>query len=150
MSRRHCSNYRRLFKALINCWINNRDVDQPASATQHIRFSDCLQIPDHIATLKIYSRSTRLVQDPLDSLPPRTIGQLSLHFRYSMDFLNSPIIYCQMKIDISNIPSGLCHLCRVNVTSRPSKSLWNRHDYLSCNHILAISQFLEYAIIKPS
>ena len=33
----------------IKCDLINQDIDHLASATQYIRLSDCLQIPDHKA-----------------------------------------------------------------------------------------------------
>ena len=46
----------------VNCWLNNQDIDHPASVNWHIRFSDHLQITGHTAPPMTYSENQDLHQ----------------------------------------------------------------------------------------
>ena len=72
----------------VNHRFNNRDIDHPASATRHVRFSNRLQIPGHTTTI-----TTRCRQELLDN---RIYTFDSTEFRHRGHYiLNVWTVFCR-------------------------------------------------------
>ena len=115
-------------KCPVNCQINKQDSNHLGPVTWQINLSDHLHMHGHIVTPTSWPGATRLVQDPIDSLLPRTIWQLSLYFWHHINICKFPCILLPNKTwhfkltisPLSSLPSP-CHItlflkvCRIDV-----------------------------------